>query len=1312
LVIAMLLTGLPGIAAADSHCPVGATGVAAGASIQAAIDAAADHSTICLVSGTYAGGITIGKSITLVGPNAGVRGDSARSGEAVIEAPTGGNGLTVAAGTTVTLDGLHIIGGDGPPGIEKAAIYFIGANSNSAVRNSIVEAAGDHGLMTEFNAAVTGMVIERNRFSGKTFTGEEPGGDGFAAQFTTENVPRQLVVMGGGAGGTAGQAVVFRDNLIDGTAGGLNVGNNEQGNTLVTLDIDQVTVTGNVFAGETNRFGSALRVRRPAAQLAGNTFTSARMGAATSHLYLQNQVVAAASTVAANTFDKAAYAASAAGATSTIYTHAIQGAVNESAASGLVTVLPGTYAGPIDVNKPVTLEGEPGAVVTIDTEGTALTVSGNDVTVRGLEITGSGSQHFVDYRTELWTDTGPIRTTGIIVSGTNATIENNHIHTLRTGVRLNTLNTSTVADNVIENTKGGVIVLGSPGMTALASQVSDNSQEVIGNEWGIVALPWSASAPAGDATVAAAVLSVSDANNGMSVLDRRFATNNRSHVSLVAGSTPGDDQGLSLKNGLGNPREPFQTFAQALGAVAAGGTVEVHEGTGGAAYTGGVTIGKVVDLVASGQPRIEGGVVIDAAGTTFSNFHVTNPNGGHGIRVNVGDVTVSDNTITNVGDDAAFTAAAQGIYVRPAADASNVTLRRNVISDVGRVNNWSHKGIFLGDSNNAFTLSNVTIADNVISNVVANPGSSGGKGGYGITTNIGSNGAGSTPNLLIENNTISAISGWWVHAIGIEGNAPNADITRNTISGLQGADRPVKDEVAIFFEKNPAGGTATVDLNRLTGAAFGVALHPAEPGTYRVNARNNWWGSVAGPLPASAAATGIRSAVGDRVDVSPWCLTSACTTFGTGVVTPPPVTPPVTPPVFGDTPPPPPPKVTPPPPATPPAPITVPPGQTIQVPRGGTTGFVGGQPAPVVTVTPPPVPPPAQRTPQQVQQVQQQATQLATNLISTMPSNSTSPPPVSVTQTDSGAQVNGLLSTPDGQNKPVPAENILSVSTGGTTVLATSTDAAGNSLPIGGDGSFNTPQGGSIGTAVGGLTPGSSGQIVAFSDPQLLGTFTADADGLFRGEISVPHWLEPGDHTLVFNGQGAQGEVTLAMSITVAESDVFSDVAAGSTHAVAISRLRALGIAHGYDDGTYRPAESIRRAQMAAFLARALGLDTDGATTDLSDVAGVHAEAIAAIVDAGVASGYGDGTFQPAAFVTRGQMATFLANAAGLDPVQDGDLTDVTGVHAGAINAVIAAGIANGHTGGMFRPGEFVNRAQMATFIVNLVDYLAEGADD
>ncbi|MCL2160407.1 MAG: nitrous oxide reductase family maturation protein NosD [Betaproteobacteria bacterium] len=57
---------------------------------------------------------------------------------------------------------------------------------------------------------------------------------------------------------------------------------------------------------------------------------------------------------------------------------------------------PGVYSGPVDVNKPLTIEG--GGAVTIDAgdKGTVMTLNANDSVVRGLRLTGSGSSHDTD----------------------------------------------------------------------------------------------------------------------------------------------------------------------------------------------------------------------------------------------------------------------------------------------------------------------------------------------------------------------------------------------------------------------------------------------------------------------------------------------------------------------------------------------------------------------------------------------------------------------------------------------------------------------------------------------------------------------------------------------------------------------------------------------------------------------------------------------------------------------------------------------------------------------------------------------------
>lgn len=173
-------------------------------------------------------------------------------------------------------------------------------------------------------------------------------------------------------------------------------------------------------------------------------------------------------------------------------------------------------------------------------------------------------------------------------------------------------------------------------------------------------------------------------------------------------------------------------------------------------------------------------------------------------------------------------------------------------------------------------------------------------------------------------------------------------------------------------------------------------------------------------------------------------------------------------------------------------------------------------------------------------------------------------------------------------------------------------------------------------------------------------------------------------------------------------TETFSDVPSGSTHAAAIAAVAAAGIAGGFGDDTFRPELAVTRGQMATFLSHALDLDIEAApTTDYPDVppASTHAGTIAAATEAGIAGGFPDGAFRPAATVTRGQMATFLARALTLDlanvDVAGLPLTDVAegDTHATAIAAVFDLDIAGGFADDTYRPADQVTRGQMATFL-------------
>jgi len=265
------------------------------ATINAAIAAAVNGDTVIVGAGTYTEFVVIDKNVTL-------RSIAGRAGTTInppstpaanlgtILVTSGSNGVRIGtAGRGFTINGLD----NTSPGLESAAVYFQGAHTNPEVRDNEIVAAGDAALMSEFGNAVVGAVIDGNEFSGQTFAGT-PADFGFGNQFTTPNVPRQLVVLGdgGGAGVGAHNNVTFTNNVISGTAGGINGLGQEQGNTLVTLDVANSTITGNTFAGTTTRFATSLRARRPNVTISGNTFDSTGLVAlalftpATAHLFV------------------------------------------------------------------------------------------------------------------------------------------------------------------------------------------------------------------------------------------------------------------------------------------------------------------------------------------------------------------------------------------------------------------------------------------------------------------------------------------------------------------------------------------------------------------------------------------------------------------------------------------------------------------------------------------------------------------------------------------------------------------------------------------------------------------------------------------------------------------------------------------------------------------------------------------------------------------------------------------------------------------------------------------------------------------
>jgi len=153
-----------------------------------------------------------------------------------------------------------------------------------------------------------------------------------------------------------------------------------------------------------------------------------------------------------------------------------------------------------------------------------------------------------------------------------------------------------------------------------------------------------------------------------------------------------------------------------------------------------------------------------------------------------------------------------------------------------------------------------------------------------------------------------------------------------------------------------------------------------------------------------------------------------------------------------------------------------------------------------------------------------------------------------------------------------------------------------------------------------------------------------------------------------------------AFGFTAGAGVHFSDVSPTDWFYQEVGRAVAVGYISGYRDGTVRPGFKISRQEAAAILFRLLDLQAaDGSPgarrgfEDAGDVPEWSGRFIDAVVAGGYMNGYPDGTFRPAAPITRAEAIAVLDRAAGI--------SEAAGVTATAAGEVISASSAGGGTG-------------------------------
>lgn len=241
--------------------------------------------------------------------------------------------------------------------------------------------------------------------------------------------------------------------------------------------------------------------------------------------------------------------------------------------------------------------------------------------------------------------------------------------------------------------------------------------------------------------------------------------------------------------------------------------------------------------------------------------------------------------------------------------------------------------------------------------------------------------------------------------------------------------------------------------------------------------------------------------------------------------------------------------------------------------------------------------------------------------------------------------------------------------------------------------------------------------------PRPAQTFTTAAgSGAFPGALGEPPVDSYWTVQFEFIAGGVPTTVTSGLfdEQTCVDIPIYTDVAHDDPFASAIGFLTDVGILNGYPDSTFRPTRAMTRQAMAALIywMRRSGAPPPAPCSDAPfvDVPVDHpfCPYIEWLVEQDIASGFPDGTFRPAAPVTRQSGAAFFYRLyedgfyfcrGTIPPQADAGFADVDATHPfhQQIWWTSNSGIANGYPDGSFRPTTSLTRQAASSLALGLI---------
>lgn len=185
-----------------------------------------------------------------------------------------------------------------------------------------------------------------------------------------------------------------------------------------------------------------------------------------------------------------------------------------------------------------------------------------------------------------------------------------------------------------------------------------------------------------------------------------------------------------------------------------------------------------------------------------------------------------------------------------------------------------------------------------------------------------------------------------------------------------------------------------------------------------------------------------------------------------------------------------------------------------------------------------------------------------------------------------------------------------------------------------------------------------------------------------------------------------------------ASAAVFNDVNNKHWAKDVIEEWDEKGYVAGYPDGNFYPNKEVSRAEFVAFIGRSLRdevPESDSASKQFHDVkpSDWFYKDVMWAAKHKIVSGYADGSFQPAKSITREEVAAILYNIKKFETGNDNlqtfqDAQSVSSWSKAAVNQIVGQKVMNGFPDGTFKPLKLISRAESVVSLNNLRSLLDE----